>query len=155
MPARSSAATTRSNAATLDTGPMRTRYILRPAIRSSRTKILPKPPPRNFSASRCAFAGSENAPACTNSAGLTAAAPEAFGATAPGAAEAGCAAPVGTVVVGAAAAGTTAANTPVGAPGAGGATDAVITGGGADGSMVRTSTMAVPLRNMSSLAAAV
>src|SRR5579863_5212912 len=32
MPARSSAATTRSNSATSGTGPMRTRYILRPAI---------------------------------------------------------------------------------------------------------------------------
>src|ERR1700728_3811804 len=67
MPARSSAATTRSNSATSGTGPMRTRYILRPAITSSRTNTLPRRPPRNFSAKRSAFAGSEKAPAWMNS----------------------------------------------------------------------------------------
>src|SRR6202789_1460731 len=69
MPARSSAATTRSNSATSGTGPMRTRYILRPAITSLRTKTLPRLSPRNFCARRSALAGSENAPACMNSVG--------------------------------------------------------------------------------------
>ena len=41
-----------------------------------------------------------------------------------------------------------------GAAAGAGVADAVITDGGADGSMVRTSTMAVPLRSMSSFAAA-
>src|ERR1700722_16781111 len=57
----------RSNSGTSATGPMRTRYILRPAMKSSRTKILPYPPPRNLAAKRSALAGSANAPACTNS----------------------------------------------------------------------------------------
>src|SRR5882762_2362772 len=62
----------RSNSGTSGTGPMRTRYILRPAIRSSRTKILPYPPPRKLAAKRSAFAGSAKAPACTNSTGRAA-----------------------------------------------------------------------------------
>src|SRR6267154_2392950 len=57
----------RSNSGTSGTGPMRTRNILRPAMRSSRTKILPYPPPRNLAAKRSALAGSAKAPACTNS----------------------------------------------------------------------------------------
>src|ERR1700678_3019040 len=69
MPASSSAATTRSNSATSGTGPMRTRYILRPAITSLRTKTLPRLSPRNFCAKRSALAGSENAPACMNRVG--------------------------------------------------------------------------------------
>src|SRR5580693_5971636 len=69
MPARSSAATTLSNSATSGTGPMRTRYILRPAITSLRTKTLPRLSPRNFCAKRSALAGSENAPACMNRVG--------------------------------------------------------------------------------------
>ena len=136
---------------------MRTRYILRPAIRSSRTKILPKLPPRNFSARRCAFAGSENAPACTNNAVVTAEVPEVAGAAvpegvdaaAPGTPEVGCAA-----VIGATVAGTAAPEPAFGAAAEGGTIDAEVTGVGTDGSMVRTSTMAVPLRSMSSLAAA-
>src|ERR1700678_946025 len=69
MPACSSAATTRSNSATSGTGPIRTRYILRPAITSLRTKTLPRLSPRNFCAKRSALAGSENAPACMNRVG--------------------------------------------------------------------------------------
>src|ERR1700722_2129371 len=145
MPARSSAATTRPNCATLATGPMRTRYILRPAIRSSRTKILPKLPPRNFSARRCAFAGSENAAACTNNAAVTAAVLEGVGAAVPGTADVGCAAVIDATVAGATVAdatvdgakvdGTAALEPAFGVAPAGGTIDAEVTGVGTDGSM--------------------
>src|ERR1700678_216234 len=126
MPACSSAATTRSNSATSGTGPMRTRYILRPAITSLRTKTLPRLSPRNFCAKRSALAGSENAPACMNrvgrvNPGAAGAAPDAdaasgaalvaviAGGTAGGGAAAGAAAggvAGGVVAVGVAASGT-------------------------------------------------
>src|ERR1700723_57609 len=205
MPARSSAATTRSNSATSGTGPMRTRYILRPAITSLRTKTLPRLSPRNFCAKRSALAGSENAPACMNrvgrvNPGAAGAAPDADAASgaalvaaiaggtagdvvAPGAAVGDTAAD-GAAAGGAAAGGVAASGmiTRAAATGAAadvlaaagvldavgvgdaagevdaaGMVDAVTTGGsgGTDGSMARTSTMAVPLRSMSSLAAAV
>src|ERR1700722_13516410 len=167
MPARSSAATTRSKPATSGTGPMRTRYILRPAITSSRTNTLPRLPPRNFSAKRSAFAGSEKAPAWMNSGervnGVPAAlvwtglpldwvmaVPDAVaGCGIGGSGVAGDGWAKGTTVRaaadGAAAGGAAAAGVATAGPapaGAAGAVEAVNTGG-VIGSMVRTSTMAV------------
>src|SRR5580692_5285544 len=130
MPARSSAATTRSNSATSGTGPMRTRYIRRPASTSLRTKTLPRLSPRNFCARRSAFEGSENAPACMNRVGRVN--PGATGAGPDADAAAGGTAAGWTVAAATAATPAAGAAVPVGAGGAAGAG-----GVAASGSMTR------------------